>query len=697
MQKHSLDKSLDLSDAFVVGNTTENDNDISYDNIFGLNTDVNIAKLALPTSITVPNPKANVKPLRYVTVDTLIYGSKNCQIYNNALWGYVYSGGIGAGSSPKHLVLREGVTSIAAYACDNYEYNSSGNNVKIKTVCCPTSMKFIGKGAFRECDQLRLINLPDRIEEIEELAFEKSSFTPDTLKLPLSLKIYHTNSFPIKKNQVIVLDENVERFDNQSWILTKSSTATFIINRIIPPIFVKGARYSSYQDSYSDGTELSGCTIYVPKEGYSQYKDPKYDSVGGPGGHWSGWSNPYSHATIKTIPITVESITLSHSSEKLNVGSELNIKADIHPENADNKEIIWSSSNNDIANVDNNGLVTAISRGRALIIATSQENPKIFASCEINVFQPLQAISLNPTDINLKVGESFENMIVTFTPASSDNKAVLWSSSNETVAKVDETGKITALCGGKAIITVESVENPKIKASCVVSVSEPVTGINLNKTVLELKEDDSEKLVAKILPENATNQAVNWTSSDISVTMVAQDGTVYAITPGKATIMVSSVDGGFAALCKVTVMPATDKILVNEIILNPISIQGVENESFDISAIVLPENATNKTLEWLSSNPEVAMIEDGIIHLLKKGTAIISVAATDGSGISAKCTIVVSDNSGIESIIADKDSHVKIFDLSGNMLYEGIYSDSRLTSGFYIVIYNGKSCKIWKE
>lgn len=695
MQKHNLDKSLDLSDAFIVGNTTENDNDISYDNIFGLNTDVNIGKLALPTSITVPNPKANIKPLKYVTVDTLIYGSKNCQIYNNALWGYVYSGGSGAGSSPKHLVLREGITSIAAYACDNYKYNSYGNNVKIETVSCPTSMKFIGNGAFRECDQLTSINLPDSIEEIQELAFEKSSFAPDTLKLPRFLKVYHTNSFPIKKEQVIILGDNIERFDNKSWVLTKNTTATFIINRKTPPTFIKGARYSSYQDSYSDGKELSGCTIYVPKEGYPKYIDPKYDSVGGSGGHWSGWSNPYSHATIKTIPVPVDGITLSHSSEIMNVGNTLNIKAVIHPDNADNKTIIWSSSNNDIASVDNNGLVTAISSGRAFIMATSQQNSKIFASCEIKVHQPLQEISLKPTDIDLKVGESFENMIVTFSPLSSDNKAVIWKSSNETVVKVNAIGKITALCAGEAIVTVESVENPEIKASCIVTVSEPVTGISLNKTTLELKEDDSEKLIAKILPENATNKSVNWSSSDISIAMVAPDGTVYGIKPGRATVMVCTEDGGFAALCKVTVTPATDKILVNEIILNHASISGVENESFEISATVLPENATNKTLEWMSSDNTVATIDNGIICLVKTGTAIITASATDGSGASANCIVIVSDNSGIESIIGDKKSYVKVFDLSGYMIYEGRYSDARLASGFYIVICNQKNYKIW--
>ncbi len=864
MQKQKLHLSLNLSEARIVGETSNDDNEISYDNIFGLTAAVNVNLLSMPKSIITPTPKSNIKPFRYLSVDTLIYGSENCHIYNNALWGYIYSGGSGAGSSPKHLILRDGVTTIEAYACDNYQYNSYGDNVKIETVNCPESMTFIGTGAFRECNSLRLINLPDNITEIQQLAFDKSSFVPDTLKLPESLEIYYTNSFPIKNGQVIELGGNVSEFDNSSWALTKNTTATYIINRVAPPTFKKGAKYDWYQPSYSDGKELSGCTLYVPKNGYSMYTDPEYNSVGS-GGTWSGWSNPYSHAKVKTIYIPVINISLNHSSCNLNVGNTINLTADVQPNDADNKNIVWQSNNPSIARVNDNGLVSALSCGNAIITAYCKENASIKATCEIAVHQPLQSISLTPTNLRLKAGEMYEGFSISYNPATADNKHVTWQSSNPSIATIDSNGKITAITGGEVKITVTSEENQAIKAECIVSVIQPVTGISINKTAIELIEEEFEQLIATITPDNASDKKINWTSSDVSVAMVSPDGTVYAIKPGQATIMATTVDGGFVALCKIKVktkeiiatsiqispssktiaigesiqlnallepenvtnanlswtssnpniatveanglvkaiaegstkiivtttdgsdlsaiceivvekkfigvsqiqispsnakiaigkslqlnaiitpddatspnviwsstntsvatvsqdgyveavaegeaiisastldgsnLSATcnisvynDIILISEIILNPVNIEGNENESATINAVINPENATNKQLRWYSSNEDVAIVNDGVVKLVKKGTAIISAEALDGSNVKSECTVVVYESAGIESIIEDKNAFVKIFNLNGHLIYHGIYAEAKLETGIYIVLCNGKSFK----
>ena len=643
MQKQKLKKSVDLSEVFIVGDAEREDNDISYTNIFGIKSSdpsVHIGRLELPKSITTPNPNPNAGPLRYIQVDTLVYGGNQCTTYNNALWGYWASGGSGANSSPKHLILREGVTSIAAYAFDNHTYNSYGGNVKIETVSCPNSMTFIGKKAFRGCNLLNSINLPDNIDEIQEMAFEDSSFTPDTLKLPNSIKVYHTNSFPIMDGQVIELGSNVSEFDNQSWYITKRTKATFIINREIPPTFKKGFKDSQWSPSYSDGKELSGCILYVPKDGYSLYVDPEYDSVGGSSGQWSGWSNPYSHATVKPISVKVTGIILNHHSEILNVGNILQISANMQPTNADNKAIVWSSSDIDIANVSNNGLVTAISSGKALITAASQENPNIFATCEITVHQPLQKISLKPAEIHLKVGETYDKMAVTYYPESADNKAVLWVSSNESVASVDAKGKVTAICAGEAKITVSAIENPKIKDECIVTVIQPVTGIVLNQNSAEITVDESFQLIANVLPDNSTNKNVSWISSDVSVAMVSGNGVVYGIKPGQATIMATTEDGGFSALCKVLVKEKF--IPVSEITLNQTNINGYLGDSYQLIASIFPETASYKTLIWQSDNEKIASVDNnGLVRMFNPGVAIIKVSSTDGSGVYSECEVTV--------------------------------------------------------
>lgn len=196
MQKHKLSKSIDLSEAFIVGDAEREDNDISYSNIFdiqGYAPSVHIERLELPKSITTPNPNAGAGSLRYIQVDTLVYGGTQCTIYNNALWGFRFTGGRGAQSAPKHLVLREGVTKIAAFACDNSGRYS--DSIQIETVSCPPSMTSIEKGAFRDCKKLHTINLPDNIDEIGTEAFQGTSILPDTLGLPNSLKQYNTTSF----------------------------------------------------------------------------------------------------------------------------------------------------------------------------------------------------------------------------------------------------------------------------------------------------------------------------------------------------------------------------------------------------------------------------------------------------------------------------------------------------------------------
>lgn len=852
MEKHSLNGCLDLTDAVVVDTQYAETSSSTIDEMFELSQWVKLKRLSLPLSL----PRISPYLLARVEADTLVYGSSRCNTLTPFLTDNAY---YTSNASPKVLILRDGVSKIDKF------YQSNGRTKEnLLAVLLPQTIDSIGDNAFKGVSNLSYINLPNSIHTIGKSAFAETSIIPDTLCLPTSLKVYNTSSFPIINNQVIILGNDVERFDNQDWTLTKNTTATYIINRVVPPTFNKGAKYDWYQPSYSDGKELSGCTLYVPKNGYSMYADPEYNSVG-PGGTWSGWSNPYSHAKVKTIYIPVINISLNHSLCNLNVGNSINLTADVRPNDADNKDIVWKSNNPSVASVDNDGLVSALSCGNAIITASSKENASINATCEIAVHQPLQSIFLTPTNIRLKAGEMYEGLSISYNPATADNKHVTWQSSNPSIATVDSNGKITAIAGGEVIITVTSEENQAIKAECIISVIQPVTGISINKSAIELIEDESEQLIATITPDNASDKKINWTSSDVSIAMVSPDGTVYAIKQGQATIMATTVDGDFVALCKVTVkakvimatairlshdfetiaigeklqlsavlepenitnsnvswtstnpnvatvnstgliqalsqgvtqiiatttdgsnlsaiceivvekqfieitqiqispssarMPVgksiklnaiitpsdatstnvlwsstntsvatvsqdgnveaiaegeaiiiastqdgsnlsatcnisvyNDIILISEIILDPVNIEGNENESATINAVIIPENATNKQLRWYSSNDDVAVVNDGVVKLEKKGIAIITAEALDGSNVKSECTVVVSESSGIESIMEDKNTVVKIFNLSGHLIYQGIYAEANIEHGIYIVVCNGKSIK----
>lgn len=536
MQKHSLDKFLDLSEVFIIGDATDNDDEL-FHNIFNLSTNTNIGKLALPKTIITPKPNNKICPLIYLEVDTLIYGSEKCSIYNNALWGYYSSGGSGALGVPKTLILREGVVEIADYACDNQYSRQDNGLVEIKL---PNSVKIIGKWTFRKCTSLKPTILPNGIEEIREEAFMDTNFAPDTLLLPSSLKKYYTTAFPKKNVQTVVIPESVVEIDNtyqtydntyNTWYtndyISSTNNYIFIINRVSPPSF-----------KYYSERCLTKSTIYVPKESLSLYKEKV----------------PYSKANIKKIPVSVTGVTLSIKSATINVNESMTIEAVVQPSDADNRRVIWTSSDVSVAKVEWDGFVTGTSSGKTIITATSVESPAISASCEITVHQPLRVITLYPSEMSLKVGESFEHWSIIFSPASSDNKEVTWSSSDENVAKIDANGKLIALSGGSAVISVISVEDQEVRDECNITVIQPVTDVVLNKTLLTINKDEAERLEARIIPETATNKSVNWQSSDVRVAMVSQEGTVYALQTGTATIMATSVDGGYSALCKVNVV-----------------------------------------------------------------------------------------------------------------------------------------------
>ena len=146
-------------------------------------------------------------------------------------------------------------------------------------------------------------------------------------------------------------------------------------------------------------------------------------------------------------------------------------------------------------------------------------------------------------------------LIATINPSNASNRNVFWTSSDQSVATVDNAGRVTALKAGSATITVTPEDGGKT-ATCSITVREklyPVTGVTLDKTSVELTEGDVTILTATVNPSNASNRNVYWTSSDQSVATVDNAGQVTALKAGSATITVTTEDGGKTANCKVTV------------------------------------------------------------------------------------------------------------------------------------------------
>lgn len=256
-------------------------------------------------------------------------------------------------------------------------------------------------------------------------------------------------------------------------------------------------------------------------------------------------------------PVAVTGVTLDKTSASVEAGQTLQLTATVSPTNADNKNVSWTSNNPTVANVDQNGLVTAYSAGNATITVTTEDGSKT-ATCTVTVTEPaapvaVTGVSLNKSTTSIYVGAS-ETLTATVAPADATNKAVTWSSNNTSVASVNN-GVVTGVAIGQATITAKTVDG-NFTATCAVTVETApiinVTGVTLNKTSLELQVGKNETLTATVAPSNAANKNVTWSSSNSGVASVS-NGLVTAIAAGTATITVTTEDGNKTATCSVTV------------------------------------------------------------------------------------------------------------------------------------------------
>ncbi|CDC64921.1 ig domain protein group 2 domain protein [Bacteroides sp. CAG:770] len=171
-----------------------------------------------------------------------------------------------------------------------------------------------------------------------------------------------------------------------------------------------------------------------------------------------------------------------------------------------------------------------------------------------------------------------------------------------------------------------------------------VTKVGLNKTSTTLIEGETETLVATVMPENATDKSVVWESDNESAATVSQEGPVTAVGEGKATITVKTNDGGFSASCKVTVNKKV--IAVTGVKLSAASMTFREGDKGTLTATVEPANATNKNVEWWTSDLDVVSVistsggSKGYVEARKAGKATVTVKTEDGE-FSASCEITV--------------------------------------------------------
>ena len=343
----------------------------------------------------------------------------------------------------------------------------------------------------------------------------------------------------------------------------------------------------------------------------------------------------------------VESVEINGGDIVLNKDDKTVVNVIVKPEDATVKDLVYESSDETVVTVDDNGEITAIGEGTAIITVYSKDDPTKSDTITVTVKFPVTDIRVEETEITLNKGTS-DKIEVTVTPDEATNKEVTYKSDDETVAKVDENGNITAIGEGTTTITVTSKDDPTVTETITVTVKNPVTELTVTDDfTLDVGES---KNVEAIVNEDATNKELIYESSDPSVAKVDEEGNVLAVGEGTTTITVTSKDDPtITETITVTVKVPVEDIVVEE---NEFTLDIGETDKIEVT--VTPDDATNKEVTYKSDDETVAKVdENGNIIAIGEGTTTITVTSKDDPTV--KETITVTVKVPVEDIVVEEN------------------------------------------
>lgn len=260
-----------------------------------------------------------------------------------------------------------------------------------------------------------------------------------------------------------------------------------------------------------------------------------------------------------STPVAVSGVALNKKVATINVGKTVTVKATVTPANADNKTLVWTSSNTKIATVSN-GVVKGVKAGRVIITAKTTDGSNISATCTVTVKQPVTRISLSKK-ATMYTGKKL-TLKAKVNPANASNKALTWKSSNTKIAKVASNGVVTGVKAGTVKITATAKDGSRKSATCTVTVRQSVSKITLSKTNVVLpKKGSSYNVRVTVAPKNAYNKNVTVKSAKTKVAKASASTVksgktvkITAVKKGTTKVVFTAKDGSKkSATCKVTV------------------------------------------------------------------------------------------------------------------------------------------------
>ena len=336
----------------------------------------------------------------------------------------------------------------------------------------------------------------------------------------------------------------------------------------------------------------------------------------------------------------VSRIALTPSERSVAVGGQITVSADVTPADAAVKDVAWKSDSEGILTVDENGVVTGIKRGEARVVATAKDGSGVRANISVKVVQTAKEIQLSKNVLTVDVGKS-AMLKATVLPANTDNKNVVWSSSNERIATVTTDGRVKGVSLGECQIICASKTDGSVTAAANIIVQQPVQKIVLDKE-LRIYIGDTAQLTWRIQPENATNKVLSFTSSAKKIVEVDQNGVITGLKRGEVYITCASTDGSERrARIKVVVMEHVTGVHM----LRKTAYVSL-GETAQAGAQLEPKTADNKNMTWVSMNPSIATASGSKTKVSIKGVAngeTIIVGTTEDGGFQTSIDVKIGD------------------------------------------------------
>lgn len=501
----------------------------------------------------------------------------------------------------------------------------------------PNSIKRIKEYGFAGAEILSQIRLPENLTDLGECVFLGCDGL-GMIELPVGVKHLYRSLFDgCVTLSDVVMSEEVETIGSNVFKDTR-------VNRLYLGKKLKSISETAFNDCPNlESVIILSKSTELPKGAIP----PNVKIYGYQGSTSESYAKEHGNQFIEFEPI--QRIKLSTNQISLIKGKKDSQVLDVtlQPIITQYQKLQWKSSNEEVAEVDAYGNITAVGNGTATITVKALAESEAKATCTVKVSTKANGIYFQTTSLNLDLGKMNGNttkLIPSFYPKTANYvEKIEWWTPDTEIVKVDQTGQVTALKNGTAMVYAKISEDSWIgTAECKVRVSTSVNRINLNKTSVELVKgrpgEESIVLTANALPMTANNRSISWSSSNENVLVVDKAGKVTVKATGTAYIVAKALDGSNTqGKCKVTVRPKVAGIRLDKSYIH-LDLTQYKTSTVKIKE-VSPDPYTRYIATWSSSNPKVATVSSkGTITAKSSGKTAITVTV---DGTKKSVTVVV--------------------------------------------------------